>query len=426
MGEAPGFGPSGALSTPQVPLDPAFRFAVGPRDGSARLGLLETPHGAVRTPAFMPVGTQGTVKGLLPEEVAASGAEMILANTYHLWLRPGPDLVAAHGGLHGFTGWRGPMLTDSGGFQVFSLRDLRQIGEGGVDFRDHLDGSRRHLGPEEAMDIQEALGADIAMALDECSPYPCAPEELRRATARTTRWAERAVARHSRRDQALFGIVQGGTDPALRRQSAREIVQLGFSGYAVGSLSVGEPLEIMRRVLEETVPLLPEDRPRYLMGVGSPDYLLEAVWAGIDLFDCVLPTRIARNGTALVLPRDLCGPERGSPLAAGRIGDDGLPEGRTGRLVVRNARYARDLAPLDAGCACPACGMASRAYLRHLFSASEMLGPRLLSLHNLHTLGRFVQILRGHVASGTLGAFRQAFWESSVPWSALNRGATTA
>ncbi len=418
-----------ALATQQLPLDALFRFHVGIRsaEGAARLGMLHTPHGTIETPAFLPVGTQGTVKGLHPSEVWETGARMILANTYHLWLRPGEASIATAGGLHRWMAWPGAILTDSGGFQVFSLRGLRSVQEDGVHFRSHLDGSQRFLSPEGAMQIQEALGGDITMVLDECSPHGASVEELEAAVDRTTRWAERAIGARRRSDQALFGIVQGGTDLRLRRRSARSLLALGFSGYAIGSLSVGEPLREMRMVLEETVPWLPADRPRYLMGVGSPDYLLEAVWYGIDLFDCVLPTRVARNGTALVLPHPLVGVEDGSPLARGeRPGGGYLPEGYAGRLVVKNAAYAHDLRPLDPGCACATCRSFDRSYLRHLCATGEMLGPRLISVHNLHTLARFVGVLRDQIRSGTLGEFRREFWRLARPWSARNRSATEA
>lgn len=395
----------------------AFAAAPGPGGGRARQGLLLTPHGAVRTPCFMPVGTQASVKGLLPAEVRAGGAEILLCNTYHLWLRPGEALVAAHGGLHGFMGWQGPVLTDSGGFQVFSLRALRRVDADGVSFRSHLDGAPRRLTPETAVAIQEALGSDIAMVLDECVPHPCPEAEAEAAVARTVAWAARCRAAHRRADQAQFAIVQGGTHIGLRADCTGALLSLDFPGYALGSLSVGEPLEEMRAVLEATVDLLPADRPRYLMGIGSPDYILEAVWHGIDLFDCVLPTRIARNGTALLLPAGLLPSETAVEPSA-----EGLPEGRAGRLVVRNASYATDLRPLDPTCGCPCCAGFSRAYLRHLFRAGEMLGPRLLSLHNLHTLHRFVGAIRAHLEAGSLGAFRERFWASALPWSASNRG----
>lgn len=394
----------------------AFAAAVGPAGGQARVGVLQTPHGRVRTPAFLPVGTQGTVKGLLPVEVAASGAEMILCNTYHLWLRPGPERVAAHGGLHSFTGWSGPILTDSGGFQVFSLSGLRHIDADGVTFRSHLDGQLRRLTPEGAVAIQEALGADIAMVLDECVPYPCPQAAAAVAVERTLAWADRCRAAHGRNDQALFAIVQGGVHADLRAACTRRLIAMDFPGYALGSLSVGEPLPEMCRILAETCPLLPVDRPRYLMGVGSPDYLLEAAWYGVDLFDCVLPTRVARNGTALVLPSGLLPTETGESLSTADF-----PEGRAGRLVARNAAYADDLRPVDPSCGCPLCRAHTRAYLRHLLRTGEMLGPRLLTLHNLHTLHRFVAELRQRIAAGSLAAFRRAFWAAADPWAARNR-----
>ena len=416
--EPPRGRPAGPPAPVPLPGAPAFAFAAapGPGGGRARQGCLRTPHGEVRTPAFLPVGTQGGVKGLTPAEVRAAGAEMILCNTYHLWLRPGVEVVGDHGGLHGFTGWHGPILTDSGGFQVFSLQGLRRLDADGVVFRSHLDGTERRLGPEEAVRIQEALGADVAMVLDECVPYPCTHEAAATAVARTLAWAERCRAAHRRHDQAQFAIVQGGTHGDLRAECTRQLVAMGFPGYALGSLSVGEPLPEMRRVLEAGVDLLPPERPRYLMGVGSPDYILEAVWHGIDLFDCVLPTRIARNGTAFVLPPGLLPSETGAAVAP-----EALPEARRGRLVVRNAAYARDLRPVDAGCGCPCCRDHTRAYLRHLFRAGEMLGPRLLSVHNLHTLHRLVRCLRTHIAGGSLAEFRQAFWAAAEPWAALNR-----
>lgn len=396
-----------------------FGFSrVGRPDGRARLGRLATPHGTLATPAFMPVGTQGTVKGVTPAEVRASGAEMILANTYHLWLRPGPELIAAHGGLHGFMGWDGPILTDSGGFQVFSLESLRAIDDVGVRFRSHLDGGERLLTPEGAVEIQEMLGADIAMVLDQCVPYPCDIADARDAVRRTLAWAERCRQAHRRPDQWLFAIVQGGIHAALRAECTAALVQQGFPGYALGSLSVGEPLAEMCHVLDATVELLPVDQPRYLMGVGSVDYLVEAVWRGVDLFDCVLPTRIARNGTAMVLPAGLVASETGAQLTAAD-----LPEGRVGRLVVRNAAYASDLRPLDPSCACPACRGHTRAYLRHLFRAGEMLGPRLVSAHNLHTLQRLMAALRAEIAAGRLAEFRARFWATAVSWSRRNRPA---
>lgn len=353
----------------------------------ARLGRLETPHGTVDTPVFMPVGTQGTVKGVTPEELRELGARMVLCNTYHLYLRPGDEVVRDAGGLHRFMHWPGPILTDSGGFQVFSLSPLRRINEEGVLFRSHLDGSEHFLGPEEVMRIQANLGADIVMAFDECPPYPADYDYVRESMERTTRWAARCKQAVVRRDQALFGIVQGGTYPDLRRDSARALVDLNFPGYALGGLSVGEPKPVMYEILEHTVPLLPRDRPRYLMGVGSPDGLLEGVIRGIDMFDSVFPTRIARNGTAIT---------------------------SRGRVTVRNAEFARDFTPLDPECRCYTCRHYTRAYLRHLFNAREMLGPRLTTIHNLHfTLGLVAGIRRA-ILEGRLVEFRDGFYEKGI------------
>lgn len=352
-----------------------FRFEILAVDGAARRGRLHTPHGAVETPAFMPVGTQGSVKAMTPEEVRESGAQMILANTYHLHLRPGEETVQAAGGLHAFMHWEGPILTDSGGFQAFSLAPLRQITEEGVRFRSHLDGSEIMLTPEKAVQIQEALGADVIMPLDICPPYPCERSEAAEAVARTTRWARRSVAVKSREDQALFGIVQGGVYADLRRRSAEELAALDLPGYAVGGLSVGEPKEEMAEMLAATTPLLPSDRPRYLMGVGSPAEVITAVKLGVDLFDCVLPTRLARHGT----------------VWAGE-----------GTLNLRNARFARDFTPIDDGCSCYACRHYTRAYIRHLLMAGEILGIRLTSIHNLHYLGSLMERLRRAIAGGEL------------------------
>ncbi len=336
----------------------------------------------------MPVGTQATVKTMAPEELRLVGTEILLSNTYHLWLRPGDDVVAAAGGLHRFMHWDGPILTDSGGFQVWSLARLGRVGDEGVRFRSHLDGSEHFLDPEEAVRVQEELGADIIMCLDQCTGYPLERAEAEAAAARTTRWAERCRRAQKRDDQALFGIVQGSTFTDLRAVSAGELVALDFPGYAIGSLSTGEPPGVMNEVLEATVPCLPADRPRYLMGVGTPDLIVEAVWRGVDLFDCVLPTRVARNGTAML-------------------------NGGSGRLVVRNAAYERDFRPLDPSCGCYTCRNYSRAYLRHLFKAREVLGPRLLTWHNLHTLHSFVAELRAAIVAHDLASFRAAFWARS-------------
>jgi len=333
-----------------------FSFKVDARSGRARAGTLETPHGTVETPAFMPVGTAAAVKAVTRRDLEEAGAQVVLANTYHLMLRPGEELVASLGGLHGFTGWSRPFLTDSGGYQVFSLAKLRRLTEEGVHFQSHLDGSPYLLTPERSMQVQMALGADIVMAFDECPPHPAPREAVEEATDRTTRWARRSKEAHTRADQWLFGIVQGGVHLDLRAKSASEIAAIGFPGYAVGGLSVGEPKEDMVRVLEHLDPLLPEDRPRYLMGVGTPADLIEAVARGIDMFDCVLPTRNARNGQLFT---------------------------SRGRLSIRNARYRADPAPPDPGCACRTCATVSRAYLRHLHMAGEMAAATLATIHNL-------------------------------------------
>ncbi|GAF24818.1 queuine/archaeosine tRNA-ribosyltransferase [Moorella thermoacetica Y72] len=365
---------------------PAVTFTVLKRDRStgARLGRLTTPHGTIETPVFMPVGTQATVKTMTPEEVAGLGAEIILANTYHLYLRPGADIIREAGGLHRFMHWERPILTDSGGFQVFSLADLREISDEGVTFRSHLDGSIHFLGPAESMAVQEALGSDIAMAFDECVAYPASPEEVAAGVERTSRWAEACLRAHRREDQAVFGIIQGGTIPELRRRSAREITALDFPGYGIGGLSVGEPKELMYSILEELQGYLPENKPRYLMGVGSPDCLIEGVKRGVDMFDCVLPTRIARNGTVMTT---------------------------YGKLVVRNAAYARDFRPLDPECDCYTCRNYTRAYIRHLLKAEEILGLRLTTIHNLHFLIKLMQRLRQAIAEGRLEEVAADFYE---------------
>ncbi|MCH2202095.1 MAG: tRNA guanosine(34) transglycosylase Tgt [Fuerstiella sp.] len=359
----------------------AFSFELEAVDSgtSARAGRWSTPHGKVETPAFMPVGTLGTVKGLLPEQLRLVGVQMVLANTYHLALRPGSELVRDLGGLHRFMDWDGPILTDSGGFQVFSLAQLRQLDDEKAVFRSHIDGSLLELSPERAIRIQEDLGADCIMCLDECAPADDSPERLRTAVDRTTLWAQRCRDAQKRTDQALFGIVQGGTDEALRIRSAAGLVPLNFPGYAVGGLSVGEPPSDMYRTLDFTVPQLPDDRPRYLMGVGTPTDLIEAVSRGIDLFDCVMPTRHGRNAMAFT---------------------------STGAIRLRNAIHARDETPLDSECCCTACRRYSRAYLRHLFIAGEMLGPILLSLHNTAFYQKLVRELRIAVNSGTVTEFR--------------------
>ncbi|WP_067930786.1 tRNA guanosine(34) transglycosylase Tgt [Alicyclobacillus kakegawensis] len=350
----------------------------------ARRGRLYTPHGVIETPVFMPVGTQATVKTLAPWELREMGAGIILSNTYHLHLRPGENLVAEAGGLHSFMQWPGAVLTDSGGFQVFSLADLRKITDEGVHFRSHLDGSRLFFSPETVMAIENKLGADIIMAFDECPPYPAERSYLETSLRRTLEWARRCLAAHRRpEEQALFGIVQGGMHKDLRRQAAETLVELDFPGYAVGGLSVGEPKELMYEMLAYTTPLLPDDKPRYLMGVGSPDDLFEGVERGVDMFDCVLPTRIARNGTVLT---------------------------SRGRLVIRNARYARDFSPLDEDCGCRVCRTFSRAYIRHLIKADEVLGIRLTSYHNVHFLLKTMENIRQAIAEDRFLEYKQEFY----------------
>ncbi len=333
-----------------------FSFTIEARDGRARAGTLKTPHGTIETPVFMPVGTAGTVKAVTRRDLEELGAQIVLANTYHLMLRPGDALVAELGGLHGFTGWSKPFLTDSGGYQVFSLAGLRSLSEEGVRFQSHLDGAAYLLGPERSMEVQMNLGADIVMAFDECPPWPAPREAVDEATARTTRWARRSRDAHRRADQWVFGIVQGGVHLDLRERSAREIVDLGFPGCAIGGVSVGEPKEDRIRVLDHLDPRLPEDRPRYLMGVGTPEDLIEGVARGIDMFDCVLPTRNARNGQVFT---------------------------RGGRFSIRNARFRDDPRPLDPDCPCPTCRNTSRAYLRHLHLSGEITAATLMTVHNL-------------------------------------------
>ncbi len=352
----------------------------------ARRGRIHTPHGDIETPVFMPVGTQATVKAMTPEELKDMvNAKIILSNTYHLFLRPGDELVAEAGGLHSFMHWDRPILTDCGGFQVFSLAKLRDISEEGVHFKSHLDGSALFISPEVSIKIQNNLGADIIMAFDECVPYPADYEYTKDSMERTTRWAKRSLEAHQKKDsQGLFGIVQGGMYKDLREQSAKDLVAMDFPGYAVGGLSVGEPAELMYDILAHTTPFLPEDKPRYLMGVGSPDYLIEAVLRGIDMCDCVLPTRIARNGTAMT---------------------------SMGKVVVRNATYERDWSPLDANCDCYTCKNYTRAYIRHLIKAGEILGARLLTIHNLRFLVRLMENVRKAIEEDRLLEFRETFYK---------------
>lgn len=351
----------------------------------ARLGRVHTPHGSFETPAFMPVGTLATVKTMSPEELKEMGAGIILSNTYHLWLRPGHDIVKEAGGLHSFMNWDRPILTDSGGFQVFSLSEFRKIEEEGVHFRNHLNGDKLFLSPEKAMEIQNALGSDIMMAFDECPPYPAEYDYMLKSVDRTSRWAERCLKAHKRpNDQGLFGIVQGGGYEELRKRSAQALVSLDFPGYAIGGLSVGEPKDVMNAMLEYTTPLLPANKPRYLMGVGSPDSLVDGAIRGIDMFDCVLPTRIARNGTLMT---------------------------SSGRLVVKNAKYARDFGPIDEKCDCYTCRNYSRAYIRHLIRCDETFGIRLTSYHNLYFLLKLMEQVRQAIREDRLGDFREEFFE---------------
>ncbi|MBN1441314.1 MAG: tRNA guanosine(34) transglycosylase Tgt [Planctomycetes bacterium] len=354
-----------------------LRFTLLHRDRSsaARRGRIDLPHGAVETPAFLPVGTQGAVKAVTPAQLRETGAQLILANTYHLAVRPGADVVREAGGLHRFMGWDGPILTDSGGYQVFSLAGSSRIDDDGVTFRSHVDGREMRLTPERSIEIQNDLGADIIMAFDDCAPYPASPEEAARAVERTSRWAARSLDAHRRSDQALFGIVQGGVHEDLRRRSAAEILALDFPGYAIGGVSVGESPEEMRRVAAVAVPLLPPDRPRYLMGVGAPLDIADMVVLGVDLFDCVIPTRHARNASLFV-------------------------EG--GVVKIRNQRYERDFGPLDEQCPCYACRGFSRAYLRHLYSRGEILGPVLGTIHNLTHFQRLMERLRRAIEKGRL------------------------
>ncbi len=358
-----------------------MKFELLSRDGSARRARMHLSHGIVETPAFMPVGTAATVKGLTPEELRGARTQILLANTYHLWLRPGRDVIVEAGGLHRFMAWDGPILTDSGGFQVFSLRDRRTLDDDGVTFRSHLDGSEHRFTPESVIAFEEALGVDVAMLLDVCVRLPVETEELERAVALTSRWAARAVAARSSEQTALFGIMQGGLDERLRERSARDITALPLDGYAIGGLSVGESREEMERAARFCAELLPAQRPRYLMGVGTVRDLVGAIDCGIDIFDCVYPTRCGRNGRAMT---------------------------RSGEFHIRNATYVRDLRPLDEACDCSVCRTFTRAYLAHLFRSNEMLGPRLLSYHNVYLLNALMEEARGAIESGDWRVFREA------------------
>ncbi len=358
-----------------------FAFQIHRTDGKARRSTFHTPHGSVEMPAFAPVGTAANVKTLEPRDLTELGISILLANTYHLYLRPGHRLVERMGGLHNFMGWDGPILTDSGGYQVFSLAHRRRLDDDGVTFRSHIDGSAHRFTPERVIAIEERLGADIAMVLDECAE-PLDPDYLAQALARTHAWAERCKAAHSRADQALFGIVQGGIYPDLRAESARILTGLDFPGYAIGGLAVGETKEQMYATLDATCPHLPIHKPRYLMGVGAPEDIVEAVARGVDLFDCALPTRIARNG-ALLTP--------------------------VGRLNIRNARFAEDSRPIQEDCACYTCRTFGRAYLRHLFNGGEISGLRLATIHNLHFMQQLMERIRAEISLGTFASFQSRF-----------------
>lgn len=370
-------------------MEKAFGFTLVKEDEKtgARAGVIHTPHGDIPTPIFAPVGTQATVKTMTPHELKDVGTKLVLANTYHLYLRPGPAVIERLRGLHRFMGWDGPILTDSGGFQIFSLQDLRKFTEEGVVFRSHIDGSQHFFSPEGVVKIQEQLGADIIMCLDECAP-PLDYDYNRRALERTHRWAERCRRAQTRHDQALFGIVQGGIFADLRQQSAQFLVSLDFPGYAIGGLSVGEPKEDMHAMLEVVNAILPAHKPRYLMGVGSPEDFFEGVARGVDLFDCVLPTRLARNG-ALMVP--------------------------AGRLNIRNAVFAEDPRPIQEGCACYTCRHFSRAYVRHLFKAGEILGLRLATIHNLHFALSLMRRIRTSILEGTFVDFKEEFLSQFTP-----------
>lgn len=350
----------------------------------ARAGVIHTPHGDIETPVFMPVGTRATVKTMTPEELKDIDAQIILGNTYHLYLKPGDDLINEAGGLHKFMNWDRPILTDSGGFQVFSLSNIRKITEQGVEFRSHIDGSKHFISPEKSIEIQQNLGSDIMMAFDECVDYRADKKYVEKSLQMTLRWLDRCVDAHTNKDQALFGIVQGGMFKDLRKISAEETIKRDCEGFAVGGLSVGEPKEVMIDILRYTTPLLPEDKPRYNMGVGTPDYLFESVEAGIDMADCVLPTRIARNGTAIT---------------------------SKGNLAVKNAKYKKDFTPLDDECDCYTCKNYTRAYIRHLVNVNEILGARLLTIHNLHFLLNLMKNIRKSIIEDRFLEYKKEFYK---------------
>ncbi len=359
-----------------------MHFSVSHTDGTGRRGTLSLAHGDVQTPAFMPVGTYGAVKTVSPDEVTELGAHIVLGNTFHLWLRPGLEVIEAHGGLHDFMGWKGPILTDSGGFQVWSLGDLRKITEEGVKFRSPVNGDACFLTPEESMRIQKVLNSDIVMIFDECTPYPATFEQARISMELSLRWAARSKAAHAGNANALFGIIQGGMYEDLRSRSLAGLLDIGFDGYAIGGLSVGEPKEDMLRVLEHLTPQMPQDRPRYLMGVGTPEDIVDAVLRGVDMFDCVMPTRNARNGWLFT---------------------------RNGNIKLKNAQYRTDTRPLDEACTCYTCRHFSRAYLHHLHRVGEILGSRLNTIHNLHFYQETMQGLRGAIEQQRLEVFVEEF-----------------
>lgn len=361
-----------------------YELVAEDRKTGARAGLLHTPHGVFKTPMFMPVGTQATVKTVTPEELKEMGAQIILSNTYHLFLRPGTELIHEAGELHRFMNWNKGILTDSGGFQVFSLGAMRKITEEGVYFRSFLDGSKQFLSPEISIRAQEDLGSDIAMAFDECIPYPADYEYARKSTERTTRWAKRCIKAHQRTDRGIFGIIQGGMYKDLRKQSAMEISSLPFDGMAVGGLSVGEPHDLMYDILEETIQWMPKGKARYLMGVGTPDCLVEGVARGVDMFDCVFPTRVARNGMAMI---------------------------HTGRMNMKNKQYERDFRPIEESCGCYTCRNYTRAYIRHLYKSEELLVFRLVTIHNLYFLLQFMRDMREAIVQGNFSEFREHFME---------------
>lgn len=361
-----------------------YELVAEDRKTGARAGLLHTPHGVFKTPMFMPVGTQATVKTVTPEELEEMGSQIILSNTYHLFLRPGTELIHEAGELHRFMNWNKGILTDSGGFQVFSLGAMRKITEEGVYFRSFLDGSKQFLSPEISIRAQEDLGSDIAMAFDECIPYPADYEYARKSTERTTRWAKRCIKAHQRTDRGIFGIIQGGMYKDLRKQSAMEISSLPFDGVAVGGLSVGEPHDLMYDILEETTQWMPKGKARYLMGVGTPDCLVEGVARGVDMFDCVFPTRVARNGMAMI---------------------------HTGRMNMKNKQYERDFRPIEERCGCYTCRNYTRAYIRHLYKSEELLAFRLVTIHNLYFLLQFMRDMREAIVQGNFSKFREHFME---------------